>query len=393
MKARRMHWTAWLLAFVLTACANSPPTPPTAAPEQLFHNARFKPPTVEIDPAAALAMTPEMRRYLATHFRNDFGSTDRRRALIEALYRPGELRLEYDAAITRTAAQAFEARSGNCLALVLMTAAFAKELGLSVRFQLAVGEPTWDRADELYLAIGHVNLSLEDRWRQTGANRLFDAPLIVDFLTPRAAQMLTTRVIEERTAVAMYLNNRAVETLAQGGLDDAYWWARAAVDQDSSMASGYNTLGVIYRLAKRPDWALGALDRVRELEPGNLDAMSNRILVLRDLGRDAEAEGLARRLAELDPHPPYSYFRAGKEAMREGRFEDARRLFTKEIERDPGNHEFEFWLAVAYFDLHDSAHAAQHLTRAMEASTTHKDRALYAAKLARLKGEPDNRSP
>jgi len=30
----------------------------------------------------------------------------------------------------------------------------------------------------------------------------------------------------------MYMNNRAVETLARGNLDDAYWWARAAILED-----------------------------------------------------------------------------------------------------------------------------------------------------------------
>jgi tetratricopeptide (TPR) repeat protein len=287
--------------------------------------------------------------------------------------------------MTRTAAQAFEARSGNCLALVLMTAAFAKELGLTVRFQSVPGEIAWDRADDLYIAIGHVNLSLEDRWRQSGARSIYDEPMLVDFLPPRAAQSLRSRVIDERTAVAMYLNNRAVETLSQGRLDDAYWWARAAVLQDPSMSSGYNTLGVIYRLAQHPEWALAALERVGAREPDNLDAMSNRILALRDLGRGAEAEPLARRLAELDPHPPYSYFRAGMAALREQRFEDGRRLFAKEVEREPGNPEFEFWLALSYRYLDDLPHATEHLARAIDASTTRKDRELYAAKLARLK--------
>jgi Flp pilus assembly protein TadD len=385
MKA--FHWRSSVCALtvLLSACAGGPPIPASLPLDALFHDDAFEPATVVIDPAAALAVTPDMRRYLATHFHGGFASTDRRREFIEALYRPGDLKLEYDAQMTRTASEAFEARSGNCLALVLMTAAFAKELGLRVRYQSMLGEGVWDRADDLYLAIGHVNLSLEDRWRQTGANRIYDAPMVVDFLPPRAAQALSTRDIEERTAVAMYLNNRAVETLAQGRLDDAYWWARAAIGQDPLMQSGYNTLGVIYRLGRHPAWALAALEHVSEHEPANLDAISNRVLALRDLGRLVEADGLARRLAELDPHPPYSYFREGMVARRERRFEDARRLFAKEVDREPGNHEFEFWLAVSYLDLNDAARASLHLTRAMEAATTRKDRALYAAKLDRLK--------
>jgi transglutaminase-like putative cysteine protease len=56
---------------------------------------------------------------------------------VQALYQPDQIRLEYDAAVTRNAAQAFEARTGNCLSLVIMTAALARELGLTVRYQSA----------------------------------------------------------------------------------------------------------------------------------------------------------------------------------------------------------------------------------------------------------------
>ena len=105
--------------------------PPAA---MLFHDELFSAPSAQIDPDAALAISPAMRSYLAAKSVNRVHGADRRRQLIDALYR-GDLKLEYDATMTRTAAQAFEARSGNCLALVLMTAAFAKELGLTVRYQ------------------------------------------------------------------------------------------------------------------------------------------------------------------------------------------------------------------------------------------------------------------
>ena len=60
-------------------------------------------------------------------------------------------------------------------------------------------------------------------------------------------------------------------------------------------------------------------------------------------------------------------------------------MFNKEIDRAPYHHEFQFWLAVTYLELHDAGRATAHLTRAMEVSTTRKDHALYAAKLGRLK--------
>jgi tetratricopeptide (TPR) repeat protein len=371
---------ALLIAVVLASCASTPPMPP-AAP--LFHDAAFGPPATRVDPAAALALSPAMRDYLVSKRVNLAHAGDRRRQLIDALYH-GDLKLEYDAAITRTAAQAFEARSGNCLALVLMTSAFAKELGLTVHYQVVNGEEAWDRAGELYIGIGHVNLVLEDNKPRLGIS-FAQRPLVVDFMPSRDASALDTREVDEPTVIGMYLNNRAVESLAQGRVDEAYWWAREAINTAPKLLSSYVTLGVIYRKRQQPEWSEAVLRQVTDREPDHLSAMSNRVLALRDLGRDAEAQQLGERLARLDPHPPFSYFKEGQVALREGRYEAARRLFAKEVERAPYHHEFEYWLAVSYIELKDTERATLHLKRAMDVSTTRKDHDLYAGKLDRLK--------
>jgi tetratricopeptide (TPR) repeat protein len=369
------------VSLLFAACASAPPMPPAT---DLFHDTAFKAPVKRIDPDAALAVSPAMRTYLAANLGPRMRDFDRRRQLINALYR-GDLKLEYDAESTRTAAEAFDARSGNCLALVLMTAAFAKEVGLTVRYQQLVGTEAWSRADQLYIGIGHVNLRLDE---PTG---LFKFPysdsnsMVIDFLPSVDARNLNTTLIDERTVIAMYMNNRAVETLTAGRLDDAYWWAREAVRTDPQMLSSYVTLGVIYRKRGQPAWAEAALRRVAEREPNNVYAMSNRVLALRDLGRDADAAALAKRLEELDPQPPFKYFNEGMAAYRAGRIDVARRLFAKEVARAPYHHEFEYWLAVTYVELNDVERATVHLRRAKEVSTTRKDHDLYAGKLERLK--------
>lgn len=370
-----------LISMLLASCASTPPMPPASG---LFHDELFSPPSVPIAPDDALAISPAMRSYLAVKSISRLRPVDRRRQLIDALYR-GDLKLEYDAAMTRTAAQTFEARSGNCLALVMMTSAFAKELGLRVRYQTVVGAEAWNRADDLYISIGHVNLVLEEALDSSGFSKSTAGPLVIDFLPPADASRLLTVSIDERTVVAMYLNNRAVESLTQGQVDDAYWWAREALRSDPELLGAYITLGVVYRTRHHAEWSEQALRRVTDREPDNVNALSNRVLALRDLGRTAEADGLAQRLASLDPHPPFSYFREGMAALHAGRVQDARRLFAKEVARAPYHHEFEYWLAVSYMELNDADHATVHLTRAMEVSTTRKDHDLYAGKLDRLK--------
>ena len=372
---------ALLLALVLGGCASAPPMPPAT---DLLHDELFVAPTAPIEAGAALAISPAMRTYLASKQVKGAHRNERRRVLIDALYR-GDLKLEYDAEMTRTAAQAFDARSGNCLALVLMTAAFAKELGLKVHYQAVVGEEAWDRSDDLYIGISHVNLALDERVSDVGIFTPMAPPLVVDFLPQRDAAFLRTREIDEPTVIAMYLNNRAVESLTRGRVNDAYWYAREALQTDRDLIGAYLTLGVVYRTQRRPDLSEAVLRRVAEREPDNLYAMSNRVLALRELGRGAEAEALMTRLAQLDPHPAFSYFHEGMAAFKQGRYDDARRLFAKEVARAPYYHEFEYWLAASYMQLGDKERATVHLKRAMEVSTTRKDHDLYAGKLDRLK--------
>ncbi|MEO5696172.1 MAG: tetratricopeptide repeat protein [Burkholderiaceae bacterium] len=371
------------LSMLLVGCASAPPMPPAA---DLFHDDRFAPASTPIDPGAALAISDDMRRYVATRILAGSRFVDRREQLIDALYRKDRLQLEYDTTLTRTAAQAFEARSGNCLALVMMTGALAKEMKLAVRYQTVLGDDAWDRSGDLYVAIGHVNLTLDVRTPQPGFGIPETQPMTVDFVPPpRDARTPRTREISERTLIAMYLNNRAVESLAAERVDDAYWWAREAIRTDPELSSAYITLAVVYRERGLSEFAEPALRRVLEREPDNTKALGNRILVLQDLGRGAEADALAPRLARLEPHPPFSYFDRGMAALRERHFEAARSLLAKEVDRAPHHHEFQFWLAVAYLELGDTEHATRHLERAMKISTTPTQRNLYAGKLDRLK--------
>lgn len=370
-------------AALMTGCATTL-TPPIVNTD-LLHDEWFAPPTVSIDPAAAMAVSPAMRAYLDQTKLSWLRQDDRKRRLMVALYEKKDLRLDYDAAITRTAAEAFDARAGNCLALVMMTGAFAKELGLSVRYQVVVGDDAWERAADLYIAIGHLNMTLDDKPPPIGENYLHSDPVTVDFVPEPDGRRQRTRVIDERTVVAMFMNNRAVEAMTRGELDNAYWWARGATLQDASLTSAYITLAVVYRNRHQPLLAEAVLKRVTDLDPRNNAATSNLVLVLQDQGRTAEANALWQQLQKANPHPPFSYFNEGMAAMRAGHYAAARDLFTKEVDREPYYHEFQFWLAVAYFELDDPKRGTEHLARAKEVSTTRRDHDLYAVKLDKLK--------
>ena len=372
-----------LAVLLLNACASAP-APDSS--DQLFDDSSFAPPSQRISRSDVFAVSPEMKKYLASDIAADVTTKGPQQGLFDALYSRGQLQLEYETTMTRNAAEAFAARAGNCLSLVIMTAAFAKEMGLTVNYHHAYVDETWSRAGDLYLSIGHVNLTLGMRYSEVGPSHYQGDKLTIDFLPPAEVRGMRSRDIGENTIVAMYMNNRAVESMVVGRPDDAYWWVREAIAQDPKFISSYNTLGAIYE--RRGD--LAQAERVYSYglsrEPKNTRLMSNLVPVLRALGRTAEADGLAQRLAQLEPDPPFSFFNRGIVAMRAGNYVLARDMFAREVDRAPYYHEFHYWLAAAYADLGELELARKQLTFAIEDSPTRADRELYAAKLDKING-------
>ena len=383
-----MQGTGWrfgaLVAGLMALCGCASVAPWQGA-NGLLHDELFAAPSQPVAADAALAISPAMRRYLVEKIAIRANSDDRRKALIDALYRQGALKLDYDASATRTAAQAFEARAGNCLSLVMMTGAFAKALGLEVRYQQVRTDDVWDRSGDLVFAVGHINLALAEPTRTRAPTRESQNELVVDFQPPVGLETLHYRIVDEATVTAMYLNNRAAETLAAGQLDDAYAWAREALRVAPNYLPAYNTLGVIYRQRGRPALAEAVFTRLLAQQPDDPRVLTNLVVALREQGRGAEADRLAQRLARIEPDPPYAFFRRAMAAFDAGDLVAARDLLAREVARAPYQHEFQFWLGVVHAGLGDAKGAAEHLKVAIETSPTRGTRELYAAKLARLR--------
>jgi Flp pilus assembly protein TadD len=377
------HLVAILLV-LLAGCAGTPRAP---APD-LFSDASFRPPSQPVSTAELFALSPEMREYLhSAAFNSSLRKRGKEYGLLDALYNGSKtgLKLDYEASYTRNAAETFRDRAGNCMSLVIMTAAFAKELGLTVHYQNVMVDESWSREGNLYLLSSHVNLLLgyQAPDRLPGSNP--ERALVVDFLPEPGTDGHHTQTLDEEDIITMYQNNRAAEALVQGKIDDAYWWARAAVAGSPPASLAYNTLGVIY--ARHGNLALAerAYRAALEREPESLIALRNLEPVLTALGKTAEAAAIARRVASIEPIPPFYYFNQGVTAYKNKDYRKAKELFAREVKRAPYYDEFHFWLAATYLQLGETALAREQLTLAMDTSTRTDTRNIYSAKLAHLR--------
>ena len=367
---------------LLAGCASVQPGLPTVMPD-MFDDAHFAPAQEPIDPADVFRMTPEMQAYLDEYVAPIAKSKGMRDAITEALYDGTKLRLEYDSSVTRTAAEAFKARQGNCLSLVIMTGAFAKALNMRVTYQQVVADEMWSRSGGMYFFSGHVNLVLERHYIDTIGKMDRTDAYTIDFMPGDG--LLKARPISEATVLAMFMNNRAAEAMVRDQLDDAYWRARKAIQLDPQFFSSYNTLGVVYLRRGDAARAEQVLRFALSGYPDNPRLLSNYAQALRDLGRTAEAEAVRAHLAAVEPTPPFYWFAQGQVALHQGDYVKARELFLKEIARAPDYHEFHYALAVADFELNRLDEARREMALAMEDAVRRSDHEIYAAKLDKLK--------
>ena len=378
-----MNRIALIGLLVVAGCASVPPSAPPSP--QLFRDDRFTSSRPDTSRARIFAASDELRRFLQNDIAAELRNKGKQVGLIDSLYR-GELRIDYDAGTTRNAAETFARRSGNCLSLAVLTGTVAQELGLTVHYQSVVTDETWGRGDGLYYSIGHVNVVIGSRTQ--GSRGLADDDTVshtIDFMPGSVLRATRTRPISEDRIAAMFMNNRAAESLLDGKIDDAYWWARQAALEDPVYAQSFNALGVIYRRIGHLEDAERALRHALQQDPDNVHAMSNLALVLSDAGRPLEAQPLLARVERLQFHPPFFHFERGREAYDRGDIKLARTYFQREIDRNRYSAETHFWLAATYLRDGDFARAREELERAIEYGATKQDRELYAAKLQKVK--------
>lgn len=374
----------WLLVALCGCAAVLPPSP-----TPWLHDALFDHPPRPAEADGVMALDEPMRRYLEEVLAGSTHDKGRARALTDALYRQGDLQLEYDSSITRNAAQAFAARSGNCLSLVLMTAALARGLGLDVSYQRATVAEYYSRQGDLTLQAGHVNLVLaprQSRGHQNGIHYMQDSDALrIDFLPPEQLRGQRSVPISEQRVLAMFMNNRAVESLQQAPLAQAYAWAREALRLDPGFPAAYNTLGVIYQRAGHPAPAAAAFEQVLAQDPHNLPAMVNLPPVLHTLGRHDEADRWAALRQALRPDAPFHFLGLAEGALARGDLAQARELLDREEAVTGDTHELYFLRARLYAAMGREGPAEAALQRAVDTSETQRQRQVYAGKLARLR--------
>lgn len=364
----------------LASCGSMAPVPQAAQVKPAyFDDGRFAAGRFEISEAAVVEESAAMRRFVEDTLRRKAKLLGPVKGLVSTLNDTTLFGFRYDPDLTRTAAETFATRSGNCLSIALMTASLAEMIGLEVEFQsVQVPETqiTANDAPDLLRVVGHVNLRVSER----SSSRIRHWTTI-DFLVPENGAAYRVRPVDRSRVVALYFNNKAVDALVDGDHARAYWWVRASLRADPGSSVALNTLGVVWMRLGESVRAQAAFAQAVFLDPTDRSAAAN---LLAD-----GSVGLDRRRAEpLAPQAsngaPAAFNSALLALIKSGQWNQAQALLDAPGPNSLSQREEEWLRAVVALGQGQQDVAVQRLKLATDKAVDAADQAYLKAKLRKL---------
>jgi len=335
---------------LLAACA-SVSLPGRAPPPLLGDHAR-----VEISDVDLLEITPRMQRFLDQYVTGYESSDMRRELLTLALMDTSMLGFHYDARRTFTARQAFETRSGNCIAFASLFVALAREAGLNARFHEVLIPPEWSREDETLIVTRHINVAVSSP----------QGYYQVDISKEDLRRVMRKRILGDREALALYYNNLAMEALFDSDLATAHAYLVKAIETAPRLADAWSNLGVVLSRNGQRDDAETAYLTALGIDGSERSAMVNLYGLYMAQERHQEAEALRRQVERYRRENPYYLLALSDRALEERKFEESISLLSRAIEKKEDEHLLHFAMARTQYLSGREDEAESSLLRARE---------------------------
>lgn len=339
---------------------------------------------VEQDPPAlvgdeaVLAVSAEMQDFLKAHVGRTGDRGTRLRQLAHAIVGEGRFGLEYDET-TRTAAETFRTRRGNCLSFSNMFVAMARRVGLDVEYQEVDVPPDWSFKDDAFVLNRHVNVRV---------NLGKEGEHVVDFNMDDFRTTYNRRVISDARALAHFYNNLAVERMRAADTASALVYFRRATVHDPRFSPAWTNLGILYLRKGHPDYAEAACLQALKADGGDLVAMSNLANLYERRGDQEQAATYRNRVADHRQRNPYYRFQLAREAFLAHDYDAAIGHLKYAVRKKRNEDRFCFLLGTSYLKKGDEPAARRWLSRAEEVAATDALKRRYSDKIDILLSVP-----
>ncbi|WP_258405079.1 tetratricopeptide repeat protein [Shewanella psychrotolerans] len=290
----------------------------------------------------------------------------------------------YQDNVTRIAQETFSDRAGNCLSLVLLTAALAEVLDVNVEFQEVEVPPVWGKHGNFYLVNGHINLRLIPR--ETSDTYLVSKDAIqIDFLPERSMRGYATKRIDKTTVMAMFFNNIAAESLVDGKYNLAYAYIKQSLLLKPEFVSALNTLAILYRHKGLDSDAETVYKLALSQSSEDLTTLYNYAVLLSSQQRLDEWAEVHKTLELARIRNPYYYYDMAQQAYFDREYQTALTWYKRAVEKANYRHEFYFGLSQVYWATGDERKAQLNLEKALALTEDKMNKRRYQSKLHAMK--------
>jgi Flp pilus assembly protein TadD len=306
----------------------------------------------DIDP---LFLSDELKGQLDRYIGYVRDERKRVELLQDFLYDEANLGIIYSAEKTHTAMELYNARSGNCLSAMNLYVAMARHLGIEARFQRVDVQPSWDKRGGLLVLSQHINAT--GRFDQT-------IRYVADFTPEIALQQLTSKVISDTQARALYFNNLGVEALVAHNYEGAIAYFKNALYLDPENAIAWNNVGAAFNRVGDRALAQYSYRTAFELDGNSATAIANLAKFYHAQGDTRRARAYELAIERFNAMNPYYHYAQGHVAYGEGDLALARKAFERALAL---KEEPDFYVALGriYFEQGDLV-AARKLSREAE---------------------------
>ena len=328
-----------------------------------------------IDDEEVLAVSAEMRAFLAEHVDRRSSDYIKLHQLAYAIIDKSSFGLQYDET-TRTAAETFHLRQGNCLSFSNMFVALARAAGLEVQFQEVDIPPDWTLRNDAFVLNRHVNV-----WVDLGTG----GTQAVDFNIDDFRTTYDRRLISDTRARAHYYNNMGVEAMQAGDTAAALAYYRKAIaDNDSRFAPAWTNLGVLYLREGHEAYAEAAFLQALKAESGHFVAMSNLVNLYEQQGMAERAEFYRKKVVRHRNQNPYYRYHLAREAFLAREYETAVKHLKFAVRERKQEDQFCFLLGLSYLQMGEEGAARRWLQRAEEVAAGDALKRNYSNKIEML---------
>jgi tetratricopeptide (TPR) repeat protein len=308
-----------------------------------------------------LALTPEMKERAEIVVGRQGTERDRIGRLNRWLREPTGLGFKYDGTATRTAADAWEKKSGDCLSFAHLFNGLARFSGVPLKYVRYREAEGYEERSGQFTIVTHVASLYSD----------YKVNVLVE-LTGRPPSWRSSdyEVISDGEALALHASNLAMEQLAAGQVALARRWLEVLAREAPALPEIQNNLGVVLLRQKHFAEALAVLKRALEASPQFVPLYVNAAIAAREAGQVQLAEKYAEaaRSSWADPFLP---FVRGTWLYEQGKFSAAVKLFEHANVLKPHSVLFLAWLARARLGAGDAAGARAAFSEAVAVNPLH----------------------